>query len=180
MNTAIIEKKPRFIKPTERKQQLRNMIMDVQHRIENTPGAMMWDSKEYAFTCPLVHNFAEGIYTRQIFLPKGMLFVTKIHKFDHPYFMLYGDCSVLTDKGMARIKAPYSGITPAGTKRIIITHEDAVWVTCHKNPDNLRDVDLLEKLHTVDNFESFDQEQIDKFAEHLQIEEASDEVIKST
>ena len=39
--------------------------------------------------------------------------------------------SILTEKGVKRIKAPYYGITPAGTKRIIYTHEDIVFVTVH-------------------------------------------------
>jgi hypothetical protein len=32
---------------------------------------------------------------------------------------------------VVRVKAPYSGITMAGTKRIIYTHEDTVWITVH-------------------------------------------------
>lgn len=81
--------------------------------------------------CPLKHSFGDGVYVREIFNPKGMLLITKIHKIAHPFFLLKGDMSILTEEGVKRIKAPYHGITPAGTKRIIYAHEDIVFVTVH-------------------------------------------------
>jgi hypothetical protein len=42
-----------------------------------------------------------------------------------------GDISVLTENGIERIKAPYTGITKPGTKRLIYTHEDSIWITVH-------------------------------------------------
>ena len=52
-------------------------------------------------------------------MPKGQIISTGIHKKEHPYFVLKGDISVLTDEGIKRIKAPYNGITKPGTKRLI-------------------------------------------------------------
>ena len=60
-----------------------------------------------------------------------MIFVTKIHKKTHPYFILKGKVSVLTGDGVTVLQGPFSGITKAGTKRIIYTHEDTVWTTVH-------------------------------------------------
>jgi len=59
------------------------------------------------------------------------LLTSKIHKITHPYFVLKGDVSVLTEEGVIRIKAPYSGITKAGTKRVLYCHEETVWTTIH-------------------------------------------------
>ena len=39
--------------------------------------------------------------------------------------------SILTELGIEHIKAPYNGITKAGTKRIIYTHTDCVFITVH-------------------------------------------------
>jgi len=64
-------------------------------------------------------------------MPKGQIISTGIHKKEHPYFVLKGDISVLTDEGIKRIKAPYNGITKPGTKRLIYMHEDSVWITVH-------------------------------------------------
>tara|TARA_B100001093_G_C26858993_1_gene1028959 strand:- start:5292 stop:5804 length:513 start_codon:yes stop_codon:yes gene_type:complete len=88
-------------------------------------------SKELNKINPLKHTFADGLYIREIFMPKGQIISTGIHKKEHPYFVLKGDISVLTETGIERIKAPYTGITMPGTKRIIYMHEDTVWVTVH-------------------------------------------------
>jgi hypothetical protein len=88
-------------------------------------------SKELNKINPLKHTFADGLYIREIFMPKGQIISTGIHKKKHPYFVLKGDLSVLTETGVERITAPYAGITLPGTKRIIYMHEDTIWITVH-------------------------------------------------
>ncbi|MFA6067523.1 MAG: hypothetical protein WC810_02980 [Janthinobacterium sp.] len=105
---------------------IRNGILAIEKEMLKNPNALIGD----AF--PLKHTFTDGMYVREISVPKGYLVVTKIHKLAHPCFVLKGDCSVLTEEGPKRIKAPYYMITPAGTKRIVYVHEDTVWVTVHK------------------------------------------------
>jgi hypothetical protein len=102
---------------------------------------------------PLKHNFADGMYVREIQVPKGNLVVTKIHKLAHPCFILTGDCSVLTDLGVMRVHAPYYMITPAGTKRVVYVHEDTVWVTVHRT-DSF-DLDAIEDEIISTSFEEF-------------------------
>ena len=92
---------------------------------------------------PLKHSFADGCYIREIFNPKGQLLVTKIHKISHPYFLLKGEMTILSEDGQKRIKAPHYGITPAGTKRIIYTHEDCVFVTIHVTDE--KDIKKIEE-----------------------------------
>ena len=92
---------------------------------------------------PLVHNFADGMYIRQITMPAGQIIVSKIHGQTHPYFILEGDVSVLTEDGVKRFKAPYSGITVEGTKRVLYTHEDTVWTTVQRT--NETDLDKIEE-----------------------------------
>mgnify|MGYP003111146816 CR=1 FL=1 len=90
---------------------------------------------------PLKHTFADGLYIREIFMPKGQIVSTGIHKVEHPYFVQKGDVSVLTDEGIKRVKAPYNGITKPGTKRLIYMHEDTIWITVHatdkKDPESV-------------------------------------------
>ncbi len=111
--------------PESNRKDIREKILFVEAKMRETPGCMVDDC------FPLKHTFADGMYIREITVPKGNLIITKIHKLTHPYFLLKGDCSVLTEEGVKRIKAPYSGITPAGTKRIVYVHEDTVWITVH-------------------------------------------------
>jgi|TARA_R110002096_G_scaffold203430_2_gene388564 hypothetical protein len=79
----------------------------------------------------LVHEFAAGLYVRKAVVPAGMLFITKIHKKTHPYFMLSGKCRVLTEDGVEDMVGPRHGLTPAGTKRLIYVVEDVTWYTVH-------------------------------------------------
>lgn len=120
-------------------------MLELQDFICKMPGALIGDSPEYLEKCPLTHSFADGMYIRSIFLPKDMLFITKIHKKTHPYFVMSGKVSVLTEEGIVILEGPFSGITKAGTKRIIYTHEDTVWTTVHasKETDLIRLEDEL-------------------------------------
>lgn len=81
---------------------------------------------------PLRHVFTPGLYTREIFIPAGTLATTRIHLQEHPFVLLKGDVSVWTaEDGWVRFKAPFHGVTFAGTRRVLYTHEDTVWLTFH-------------------------------------------------
>ena len=120
----------------------RQQIMDFEQALASVPGAVFGDSD----LAPLTHRFAEGMYVRQIELKAGTFVTGKIHKHCHPAFILSGEVSVITEEdGAQRIKGPMAMISPAGTKRAIYVHEDTVWITVHLNPNELRDLDKLEK-----------------------------------
>ena len=63
-----------------------------------------------------------------------------------------GEMRILTEEGVQRIKAPYQGITKAGTKRIIFTHSECVFITVHRT-DKL----TIEEVEEEVIAESFDQ-----------------------
>lgn len=116
---------------------IRGDILAIEEAMLKVPGAMIGDC------CPLKHTFVDGAYVRQITMPKGMLLTSKIHKICHPYFVLKGDVSVLTEEGVVRIKAPHSGITKPGTKRLLYMHEETVWTTVHVT--NETDLEKIEE-----------------------------------
>ena len=80
---------------------------------------------------PLVHKFTHGQYVRRMDASAGQLIDTKIHMQEHPFFLMMGSMSILTDKGIQRIKAPYQGITKPGTRRLMYIHEDSIFITVH-------------------------------------------------
>jgi hypothetical protein len=105
-------------------------------------------------TCPVEHEFVPGMYIRSIAMPAGTLLTSKIHKTEHPYFVMEGQCLVWTQEGGAQhIMAPHRGITKPGTRRIIFILEDSVWVTCHPITEeefgNLQMIEdrIIEKHH---------------------------------
>jgi len=116
---------------------IREKILTIEDKMREHPDAMIGDC------CPLKHTFVDGAYVREITMPKGMLLTSKIHKICHPYFVLKGDVSVLTEEGVKRIKAPYSGITQPGTKRVLYMHEETVWTTVHVTKET--DLEKIEK-----------------------------------
>lgn len=118
---------------------------EIEKILGDTPGAKHGDD-----IAPLVHKFAGGQYIRQITMPAGMYILSKIHKTKHPYFILRGDVSVVTEKGVIRLVAPYSGITQAGTQRLLYIHSETVWTTVHvTDKTDLKEIeaDLIAKSY---------------------------------
>ena len=100
---------------------------------------------------PLKHSFTDGMYVREIFIPKGTVLVGKIHRHDHPNFLMSGIVDVVTeDGGIERLKAPLSMISPAGTKRAVYAIEDTVWITVHAT--NETDLEKIEKEVITENY----------------------------
>jgi hypothetical protein len=112
-----------------RRQTFRNKIIDFEDKLINSSVAL--SQKEIQEKNPVKHSFADGCYVREIFNPAGELLVTKIHKKEHPFFLMKGKMSILTEDGVKHIQAPHHGITKPGTKRIIYTHTDCVFITVH-------------------------------------------------
>ena len=85
-----------------------------------------------SFECELDHRFTPGLYTRTILMRAGDRIISKIHKTEHPYFILAGRARVFIDGvGWQELRAPHMGITKPGTRRVLEILEDTIWVTCH-------------------------------------------------
>lgn len=85
---------------------------------------------------PTRHHFANpgtprGVYAREITIPAGTVLTGKIHKYAQINILSKGDISVLTEEGIVRVQAPFTIVSPAGTKRIAYAHEECVWTTIH-------------------------------------------------
>ncbi len=101
--------------------------------------------------CPVKHHFAHGFYMRELRCPAGVLAVTKIHRTAHPFFLMQGSVSILTEHGIERIEASYAGITAPGTKRVVYTHTDTVWLTVHE-VDAETDLEAIEARLIAEDF----------------------------
>jgi len=130
-----------------RKNLYRKGVIKIEEKMREMPDVLIGDNDKN----PLKHSFADGCYIREIFNPAGELIVTKIHKISHPFFLMKGEMSILTENGFKRIKAPYHGITPAGTKRIIYTHSDIIFVTVHVTKE--RDLEKIEEEIIAKDFD---------------------------
>ena len=77
----------------------------------------------------LTHHFAKGVYGREGFIPKGTCFVGRVHKQSQINIISKGDVSVLTERGLIRMTAPCTLVSPPGAQRAAYAHEDTVWIT---------------------------------------------------
>jgi len=117
--------------------QFRGAVMDFEDKLSKTEGAMFEDC------FPLEHVFVDGAYVRTIKIPANIVMTSKIHKVTHPYFVMSGEVDVMTENGMQRIKAPYQGVTKAGTKRVLRTYTEVIWTTVHVTQET--DLKKIEK-----------------------------------
>jgi len=93
-----------------------------------------------------VHRFLDGMYSREVFMPKGSIVISKTHNFENLTIISKGKCVEVTEEHERRIiEAPCTLISPPGVKRALYMLEDTVWTTVHHNPDNEKDLDELEQ-----------------------------------
>lgn len=111
----------------------------------------MLDSADTLLTFPLENIFTNGLYLRRVKIPKGTIFTSKLHKTQNPYTIMKGVVLVWETgcKEAGLIHAPYVGVTEPNTRRLVYVVEDAEWMTCHANPDNLDLEEMEEKLFGV-------------------------------
>ena len=80
---------------------------------------------------PVKHHFSKGVYAREIFMPKGMLIVGKVHKTRHLNIISQGRCTVKTTVRKLLIEAPFTFESLEGEQKVVFMHEDVVWTTIH-------------------------------------------------
>ena len=130
-----------------KKQDFRNKSMEIEKNILDHPESISGDAFEKMN--PTKSTFTDGQYIREIFMPAGQVITTKIHKKLHPFFVMSGKLSIVSEDGVIEIEAPYHGITKPGTKRVIYTHEDTVFITVHATQKTTIE-EVVEEISTED------------------------------
>lgn len=105
---------------------------------------------------PLAHFHTDGLYARELTLPRGTFAIGEIQKFPHVSVISKGEISMLNeDGGVTRVKAPCTIVSKPGVRKCGFAHEDTVWTTIHNMSDSGFDdpanasVEELEKFLTV-------------------------------
>jgi len=105
--------------------------------------------------CPISHFFVDGIYCREMFMPKGSVVTSKIHRSMHPFIVSKGKIGVADNNlDPIIIEAPYFGVTMPGTRRLIYSYEDTVWTTIHRTdikPKSDSDEDIEKAAQMVED-----------------------------
>lgn len=101
----------------------------------------------------ITSHFSEGVYAREMFMPKGATVTGKIHKRRNMNILVKGEVSVTTDIGVVRVRAPFIVVSPPGVKRAAYAHEDSIWVTIHGTHET--DLAALESEFTAESPEDY-------------------------
>lgn len=114
-------------------------ILDLRTRIENLEKFLMQHEQ---LDIEVNHHFSNGVYAREMHLPKDALIVGKIHRHQNLNVLSSGEVTVLSIDGLNRVMAPHTFVARPGVKRVIFAHENSVWTTIHGT--NETDVNKIE------------------------------------
>lgn len=82
------------------------------------------------------HHFADcGIYARETFLPRDSVVMGKIHRYSTINFITMGVVKAVNPEQPEQsqiMKAPYTFVSPAGSKRCVAALTDCIWITVHQ------------------------------------------------
>ena len=146
---------------------------EVRDRLETLLAEMRQNSLKAEL--PLNHYHTDGLYARELLLPKGTFAIGEIQKFPHVSVISKGEISMLNeDGGVTRVKAPCTIVSKPGVRKCGFAHEDTVWTTIHNMSNcGISDpasapVEVLEQFLTVST-----QEELALFLEGQRMIEVS-------
>ena len=108
----------------------------------------VWKLQEALATLPqtepdMRHHFADGMYCRQMYIPKGMMAVGKVHKREHFFLVVKGTLRCTTDDGYEDFSAPTLVVVRPGSKRAVFAFDDVICMTFHRTFET--DLDAIER-----------------------------------
>lgn len=77
------------------------------------------------------HYIAGGMYARELFMPKGSSVTGKIHIKEHLCHVSFGHVTVVEDTKTYTVIGPCTFVGSAGSKRVLLMHEDTLWTAFH-------------------------------------------------
>jgi len=94
--------------------------------------------------CPVVHSFEPGVYIREMFIPKGVVFIGRAHRHGHRVELVSGKVVLIEEDRRTHLEAPFDMYTVPCYMTAFIAVTDVVGRTYHPNPTESRDLITLE------------------------------------
>lgn len=99
--------------------------------------------------CPIREFWVNGLYAREITIPKGVTLIGVVHTTENFAVLKSGRLRLSTDTGPIEIAAGHMLVVKPGQKNAAYALEDSVWTNFFANPTNEKNSDVLvEKLST--------------------------------
>lgn len=140
----------------------REGLLDLAEFVGNMPSNLGEDP------FPLFHSFADGMYKREIHIPKDHIVVGKIHRNEYFVNVLKGHLWCVSEFGVKNLIAPCSFKAPKGVKHIVYTLEDTVWSDTSKTDKT--NVKEAEKELFAESYEELEYKNV---IEELDINEST-------
>ena len=109
---------------------------------------------------PTCHHFAKGIYVRETLLPANSVCVGKIHRHSTVNIITMGLVKAFNpeqpdlDKFM---NAPYTFVSPGGSKRCVYAAQDSIWCTVHATEST--DLEDIEEEFIIKDYNQLSAEE---------------------
>tara|TARA_R110001592_G_scaffold38699_1_gene127587 strand:+ start:154 stop:630 length:477 start_codon:yes stop_codon:yes gene_type:complete len=140
-------------------QNFREKVIEIENKLLDSEHELVF--KGNTNNCPLTHSFSEGVYIREMAMPKGSVVIGAIHNISHTWFLMKGCLIIATEDGVDQYEAPVYFNAKPGHKRILRALTESIFINVHPNPNNITDTDELEKILTsksYDNYENMNKE----------------------
>jgi quercetin dioxygenase-like cupin family protein len=92
---------------------------------------------------PVKHYFSPGVYARELTIYGGCIITGAVHKYEQLNILSSGTMRVLIEGEFRDVSAPFTVVSPPGTKRIAYAVTDCVWTTIFGT--DLTDVEEIER-----------------------------------
>jgi len=110
-------------------------ILDINQQMLATAGI---EDIEYAMLCqeekidiPVKHYFLDGMYAREIFMPKDSLLIGHAHSKEFMEVMSQGKVLMFNDEGSFEVTAPFTRRSEPKARKVGYVLEDTIWTTFH-------------------------------------------------
>tara|TARA_R110002020_G_scaffold1420_1_gene6426 strand:- start:2199 stop:2723 length:525 start_codon:yes stop_codon:yes gene_type:complete len=137
------------------KNKSREKIFAIEEALKNNNDPNYKTSIGDSDACPVKHSFSDGIYVREMFVPKGTMLVGKIIKQTHHIFLMSGKIAIITEEGEKIMQGPCSVVAKGGTKRVGYALTDVVWINVHPNATDTQDLCKLEKQVIAKDYDEY-------------------------
>lgn len=117
--------------------------------MEELEQAMIATGKTIELKCN--HYFSHGVYTRELFIPKGTVLTGKIHRYSSVNIISKGKIRAISDKGIHDIEAPHVFVTGPFVKKAGFALEDTVWINVLPW-DKEEDIEMVEREFTIPSY----------------------------
>ena len=125
-------------------EEIRELVYAIENQIKQFPQIEI----------SVTHKFSDGLYYREILIPKGCRLAGRLHKQSDMNVVYYGDIDILTEFGFKRVTGQCSFPGKAGIKQVGIAYEDTLWATIHHT--HLTDLKEIEAALFEDEDSEFD------------------------